>query len=108
MTWYLDGFPDSTWYFRAIFIAASVASEPPDTKNTRSHTLRGHIGDLPGQVDLRLADELAVGEGDLPGLIGHGLGDFLHAVAYADHVHAGTGVQVGPAAGVVQVAPAAV
>ena len=81
---------------------------PAGHKKHPAHSLRGHIGDLPGQVDLRLADELAVSEGDLPGLTGHGLRDFLHAMAYADHVHAGTGIQVGPAVGIIKVASAAV
>ena len=73
-----------------------------------SHAFRGHPGDLPGQVDLGRRDELAVCEGYLAGLIGHGLGDLLHAVAYADHVHSGTGVEVGPAFRIIQVTSLAV
>jgi hypothetical protein len=35
MTLYFEGCPVSTWYLRAIFMADSVASDPPETKNTR-------------------------------------------------------------------------
>ena len=73
-----------------------------------AHSFWGQVGDLSGQVDLRLADELSIGEGDLPGLFGHGLGDFLYAVADADDVHPRAGIQVGHAFRIIQVAPPAV
>ena len=47
MTLYFLGLPVSRWYLRAIFMPASVASEPPETKNTRLRS--------PGAIDASLS-----------------------------------------------------
>ena len=65
----------------------------------------GQGRDAVGQLDLRFGEEARVGEGDLARLRLHRLGDLGDAVADADHVDAGAGVE--PGAAVVAVEPAA-
>ena len=82
-----------------------MASEPPETKNTRFRSPGGQGGDALGQIDLGFGEEARVGEGDFAGLGLHGLGDLGDSVADADHVDPGAGVE--PGAAVVAVEPAA-
>ena len=86
-------------------MADSVASEPPETKNTRFRSPGVRAAMALGQVDLGFGEEARVGEGDLAGLGLHGLGDLGHPVADADHMDPGAGVE--PGAAVVAVEPAA-
>ena len=43
--------PRAVWYWRASFQAASTASEPPDTKNTRLRSPGRERRDLGGELD---------------------------------------------------------
>ena len=80
------GWPISTKYWRAIFSAASIASEPPETKYTLSMPGGRARDQVVGQRFGRLAgEEAGMRVGQLADLAPHRLDHPRMAVAEAGH-----------------------